>query len=151
MKAGCPACVKHTIKLPLRQGELTLHQPTDAMLTLVLREKMKTLSRHSELTKAFAYALNQWPTLTYYADDGWAEADNNIAENALRTVSVGRINFLFFGPDHGGERGTLLYSLIGTCKLNSVDPEIYLRYELDVIDDWPVNRVSELLSFSIKK
>jgi transposase len=47
---------------------------------------MKTLSRHSELAKAIAYALNQWPALTYYADDGWAEADNNIAENALRMV-----------------------------------------------------------------
>lgn len=53
---------------------------------------MKTLSRHSELAKAFAYALNQWPALTYYADDGWAEADNNIAENALRMVSLGRKN-----------------------------------------------------------
>ncbi|WP_229023606.1 IS66 family transposase, partial [Escherichia coli] len=42
--------------------------------------------------KAFAYALNQWPALTYYADDGWAEADNNIAENALRMVSLGRKN-----------------------------------------------------------
>ena len=78
-----------------------------------LREKMKTLSRHSELAKAFAYALNQWPALTYYADDGWAEADNNIAENALRMVSLGRKNYLFFGSDHGGERGALLYSLIG--------------------------------------
>lgn len=58
-----------------------------------LREKMKTLSRHSELAKAFAYALNQWPALTYYADDGWAEADNNIAENALRMVSLGRKNY----------------------------------------------------------
>ena len=53
-----------------------------------LREKMKFLSRYSELAKAFAYALNQWPALTYYADDGWAEADNNIAENALRMVSL---------------------------------------------------------------
>ncbi len=114
-----------------------------------LREKMKTLSRHSELAKAFAYALNQWPALTYYAGDGWAEADNNIAENALRTVSLGRKNFLFFGSGHGGERGALLYSLIGTCKLNSVDPEGYLRYVLDVIADWPVNRVSELLPWRI--
>ncbi|ELO0519283.1 IS66-like element ISEc8 family transposase, partial [Escherichia coli] len=81
-----------------------------------LREKMKTLSRHSELAKAFAYALNQWPALTYYANDGWVEIDNNIAENALRAVSLGRKNFLFFGSDHGGERGALLYSLIGTCK-----------------------------------
>ena len=68
-----------------------------------LREKVKTLSRHSELAKAFTYVLNQWQALTYYADDGWAEADNNIAENALRTVSLGRKNWLFFGSDHGGD------------------------------------------------
>jgi hypothetical protein len=114
-----------------------------------LREKMKTLSRHSELAKAFAYALNQWSALTYYAEDGWAEADNNIAENALRMVSLGRKNFLFFGSDHGGERGALLYSLLGTCKLNGIDPERYLHHVLDVIADWPVNRVSELLPWRI--
>lgn len=51
---------------------------------------MKTLSRHSALVKAFAYALNQWLALAYYAEDGWTEADNNIAENALRMVSLGR-------------------------------------------------------------
>lgn len=55
-----------------------------------LREKVKTLSRHSELAKAFTYVLNQWPALAYDTDDGWAEADNNIAENALRMVSTGR-------------------------------------------------------------
>lgn len=75
--------------------------------------------------------------------------DNNIAENALRMVSLGRKNWLFFGSDHGGERGALLYSLIGTCKLNGMDPESYLRYVLDVIADWPVNRVSELLPWRV--
>lgn len=60
-------------------------------------------------------------------------------------VSLGRKNWLFFGSDHGGERGALLYSLIGTCKLNGVVLESYLRHVLDVIADWPVNRVSELL------
>ncbi|EGO7253081.1 IS66 family transposase [Salmonella enterica] len=114
-----------------------------------LCEKVKTLSRHSELAKAFTCVLNQWQALTYYADDGWAEADNNIAENALRTVSLGRKNFLFFGSDHGGERGALLYSLIGTCKLNGEDPERYLHHILDVIADWPVNRVGELLPWRI--
>ena len=110
-----------------------------------LREKMKTMSRHSELAKAFGYTLNQWPALTYYADDGWAEADNNIAENALRMVSRGVKLPCSSVPDHGGERGALLYSLIGTCKLKGVEPESYLPlYRPDVIADWPINRVGEL-------
>ncbi len=50
-------------------------------------------------------------------------------------VSLGRKTFLFFGSDHRGERGALLYSLIETCKLNDVDPESYLSYVLDVITD----------------
>jgi transposase len=132
-----------------RAGRQLKTKPLLASLESWLREKMKSLSRHSELTKAFAYALNQWEALTYYTEDGWAEADNNIAENALRMVSLGRKNFLFFGSDHGGERGALLYSLLGTCKLNGIDPERYLHHVLDVIVDWPVNRVSELLPWRI--
>lgn len=111
-----------------------------------LREKVKTLSRHSETAKAFNYVLNQWAALAYYCDDGWAEADNNLAENALRTVSLGRKNYLFFGSDLGGERGALLYSLLGSCKLN---PEAYLQHVLWVIADWPSNRVHELLPWNI--
>ncbi len=84
-----------------------------------------------------------------YAEDGWVEVDNNIAENALRLVSLGRKNWLFFGSDHGGERGASLYSLIGTCKLNGVDPERYLHHVLDVIADWPVNRVGALLPWRV--
>ena len=79
--------------IPPEQRLVERQQKTKPLLKSLeswLCEKMKTLSRHSELTKAFAYALNQWPALAYYTEDGWAEADNNIAENALRMVSLGR-------------------------------------------------------------
>ncbi len=71
--------------------------------------------------------------------------DNNIAENALRGVALGRKNWLFAGSDRGGERAAVLYSLIGTCRLNGVDPEAWLRYVLSHIHDWPVNRLRDLL------
>ncbi|KDA80576.1 putative transposase [Escherichia coli 2-011-08_S3_C2] len=75
-------------------------------------------------------------------------SDSDQTVQAVR-LRLGRKNFLFFGSDHGGERGALLYSLIGTCKLNDVDPESYLRHVPGVIADWPVNRVSELLPWRI--
>ncbi|HBU5076083.1 TPA: transposase, partial [Klebsiella pneumoniae] len=74
-------------------------------------EKSATLSKKSRLGEAFAYALNQWDALCYYCDDGLAEPDNNAAERALRAVCLGKKNYIFFGSDHGGERGALLYGL----------------------------------------
>ncbi len=55
----------------------------------------------------------------------------------------------FFGSDHGGERGALLYRLIGTCRLNGIDPEAYLRHILSVLPEWPSNRVDELLPWNV--
>ncbi|END9571708.1 IS66 family transposase, partial [Escherichia coli] len=93
-----------------------------------IQEQMKTLSRHSDTAKAFAYLLKQWEALNVYCSNGWVEIDNNIAENALRGVAVGRKNWLFAGSDSGGEHAAVLYSLIGTCRLNNVEPEKWLRY-----------------------
>ncbi|EPR2058760.1 IS66 family transposase, partial [Shigella boydii] len=61
----------------------------------------KTLSKHAEMAKAFDYILNHWNALNEFCRDGWVEIDNNIGENALRSVAVGRKNYLFFGSDKG--------------------------------------------------
>ncbi len=67
----------------------------------------------------------------------------------LRAVALGRKNYLFCGSDAGGDRAAAIYSLIGTAKLNGLDPEAYLRYVLDRIADHPINRVDELLPWTI--
>jgi hypothetical protein len=68
------------------------------------------------------YALNLWPALARYCDDGAIEIDNWAAERALRGVAIGRRNHLFAGADSGGERAAAIYTLIGTVKLNGADP-----------------------------
>ena len=77
------------------------------------------------------------------------EIDNNAAERALRAVALGRKNYLFAGSDAGGERAATLYSLIGTAKLNGLDPESYLRDVLSRIADHPINRIEELLPWNV--
>ncbi|KAG8148408.1 IS66 family transposase, partial [Burkholderia catarinensis] len=110
---------------------------------------LATLSAKSDTTKAIQYALNRWSSLIYYCSDGRAEIDNLIAERALRGVALGRRNYLFAGADSGGERAAAMYSLIGTARLNGLDPEAYLAYVLYHIADHPVNRIDELLPWSV--
>jgi hypothetical protein len=114
-----------------------------------LRERLLTLSLQSDTTKAINYMLNQWDALVYYGENGIAEIDNNIVENALRVVSLGRKNFLFMGADTGGDRAAVMYSLIGSCKLGGLDPEAYLRHVLTHITDHPINRINELLPWNL--
>jgi len=83
--------------------------------------------------------------VTRYLDDGSIEMDNSAAERALRTVALGRKNYLFAGSDAGGERAAAFYTLLGTAKLNGLDPELYLRHVLERIANHPVNRIHELL------
>jgi transposase len=106
------------------------------------------LSRKSETALAIRYALARWRALTRYVDDGSIEMDNNAAERSLRAVCLGRKNYLFAGSDSGGERAAAFYSLIGTAKLNGIDPELYLRHLLERIGDHPINRIADLLPWN---
>jgi transposase len=120
----------------------------DAMKTW-MQHSLGQLSRKSDVAAAIRYALTLWDALVRYVDDGRIEIDNSAAERALRSVALGRKNYLFAGSDRGGERAAVLYALIGTARLNGIDPEAYLRHVLTHIADHPISRIEELLPWHL--
>ena len=110
-----------------------------------LQATMTKLSRKSDVALAIEYALERWRALALFCEDGRVEMDNNAAERSLRAVALGRKNHLFAGSDAGGERAAAIYSLLGSAKLNGIDPEAYMTTVLRRIADPPINRIDELL------
>lgn len=116
---------------------------------LWLLDTRRQLSTKSGLAAAIGYALNHWQALIRYASDGRIEIDNNAAERALRAVALGRKNFLFAGSDAGGDRAAAIYSLVGSAKLNDLDPEAYLRFVIERIADYRISELDNLLPWNV--
>lgn len=108
-------------------------------------ENYKSVLPKSTIGQALHYSLERFDKLMIYASDGKLEIDNNLVENAIRPVAIGRKNYLFAGSHNGARRAAMLYSLLGTCKINHVNPFEWLRSTLDKIPAHPVNRLHELL------
>ena len=113
------------------------------------KDLLTQVSAKSELAVATRYAMSRWKALTRFVADGIVEIDNNTAERALRAVALGRKNYLFAGSDAGGERAAAIYSLVGSAKLQGLDPQAYLRHVIARIADHPVNRIEELLPWRV--
>ena len=114
-------------------------------LTATLRQT----SGKSALGKAIKYTLVRWDAMTLFTRDGRAEIDNNTAEREIRSVVMGRRNYLFQGSDHGGDNAAIIYSLINTAKLNGVEPYAYMKAVLERIADHPINHIDELLPWQL--
>ena len=122
--------------------------PLIAELHAWLEEQLARLSRSHHLAKAINYMLRRWPAFTRFLDDGRVCISNNAAERALRCVALGRKSWLFCGSDRGGQRAAVIYTLIGTAKLNDVDPQAWLADVLARIAEHPISRLDELLPWN---
>ncbi|HTV89301.1 MAG TPA: IS66 family transposase, partial [Stellaceae bacterium] len=132
-----------------RRRERQRHsKPIAAALAGWAEETVRTLSRKSELAKAFRYMRARWPALVRCFDDGRLALDNNPAERALRCVAIGRKNYLFAGSDAGGHRAAAMYSLIESAKLNGLNPQLYIADVLARIADHPARHIDELLPWN---
>jgi transposase len=113
-----------------------------------LKEQLGKISSKTPLAKAIKYALARLPKARPYLDNGFLELDNNTAERAVRPVAVGRKNYLFMGSEAGGKSAAIAYTLIETAKMNKVNPEAWLAWVLERIQDQPANRIAELLPWA---
>lgn len=95
--------------------------------------------------KAIDYSLKRWEALIRYADSGDLPIDNNPVENAIRPIAIGKKNWLFAGSERAGKRAAAIQSLIGTARLNGLDPAAWLRDTLEKLPAWPNSRIDELL------
>lgn len=94
---------------------------------------------------ALEYTLKRWTKLTEYIHHGEAEIDNNIVENSIRPLALGRKNYLFAGSHDSAQRAAMMYSFIGTCKLTGINPMHWLYDVFLRIKDHPINKIEELL------
>jgi len=99
----------------------------------------------STIGKAVSYMLNQWPRLINYLLDGRLEIDNNLTENSIRPIALGRKNWLFAGSHQGAANAAIIYTLVGTAKLHNIEPFSYLKDVFDRINDHPFKYLDELL------
>ena len=119
--------------------------PILASIKLVLEMQLITSLPNSPLGKAIQYTLSRWNKLNVYTQEGFLPIDNNLVENSIRPIAIGRKNWLFAGSHEAAQRSAMLYSLFATCKLHNIDPMQWLTEVLAKIKDHPINKIKELL------
>ena len=129
----------------LRQTEA---RPVFDDLEFWLHTQLPNISGKSPLAGAIRYGLTRMKRLRPYLDHGILEIDNNTAERAMRSIAIGRKNYLFVGSQIGGKAAAIAYTLIETAKLNDVDPQHWLANTIARIPDYKITKVDELLPWN---
>lgn len=129
-------------RLQLRQTDA--RPKLDALRTWLMQTRI-SVANGGATAKALDYSIKRWPALMRYADSGVLPIDNNLVENAIRPIAIGKKNWLFAGSERAGKRAAAIQSLLGTAKLNGLDPHAWLKDTLEKLPTWPNSRIDELL------
>jgi len=129
-------------RLSLRQEQAN---PILEEIKLWLKEQYGQVLPKSGIGKAIGYMLRQWDKLCRYTENGSWKIDNNGVENKIRPVALGRKNYLFAGSHQAAQQAAMIYSFLGTCKINGVEPLNWLKTTLENIQDCKVNQIQSLL------
>jgi len=137
----------HEERYNLRQSESV--PILDEMKAWLNKQSLQVLPK-SAIGKAIGYMLGRWKYLRRYVEDGRFEIDNNLIENAIRPVALGRKNYLFAGSHNGAKRSALIYTLVANAKLQGLEPFAYMRNVLSRIADYPYKELADLLPVNWK-
>jgi hypothetical protein len=129
-------------RVEIRQAKA---KPIFDALKAWLHTRLPNILGKSPLAAAIRYALARMTRMRPYLDHGILELDNNTAERAMRSVAIGRKNYLFVGSLTGGRAAAIACTLIETAKLNGVDPQAWLADTLARIPDYKITRVDDPL------
>jgi transposase len=110
-----------------------------------MKDQLPEILPKSSIGQAITYTLGLWPRLTRYIHNGQIEIDNNLIENSIRPVALGRKNYLFAGSHEAALQAAMIYSFLGTCKINNVEPFGWLKDTLTRILDQSIQKLDELL------
>lgn len=110
----------------------------------ITAEKNKVLPK-SKIGQAISYTLNLWHRLSKFVENGSYEIDNNSIENKIRPLALGRKNYMFAGSHDAAQRIAVMYSFLGTCAANNINPSKWMKIVLETIANHKADKLSELL------
>lgn len=116
-----------------------------------MKYNYQRVTPQSPIGKAIAYSLQRWDKLCVYTTNGALLIDNNLVENSIRPVALGRKNYLFAGSHNAAQRSAMIYSLLGTCRINNINPYDWLRDVFEKIPTHPINKIEDLLPHNWKQ
>jgi len=134
--------VRAAIRLRIRQERAV---PVLERFGKWLEEQKKDVLPKSPINGAIGYVQNHWEALTRYASSGYLAIDNNVSEQHMKTIAIGRKNWLFTGSEEGGKTMAILFSVVSSCRRHGHDPFVYLRDVLGRLPGLPKERLAELL------